>query len=49
MSTDGSPGADGPGGLATLAWGRWNSLDRGWRATILGLVVVGVHLLWALP
>ena len=26
----------------------WSELDRGWRATIVGLTIVGIHALTAL-
>lgn len=37
-------------GRAVIAKGAdlWSGLDRGWRATLFGLLIVGVHVLYAL-
>jgi hypothetical protein len=44
MSRQRTAGTDGDGVLARAqAW--WRDLDRGWRAALLALAIVVVHLL----
>lgn len=38
-------GRDGGSDLRARASARWDRLDRGWQAVLLGLAVVGIHWL----
>lgn len=36
-------------GLRATLLSRWTALDRGWKAALLGLVLVGVQFVLAVP